>query len=481
MDTTPSVSDGSAGTSPAPGSPNAHHTMTLEECIQRALASNATIRAARWNVEALKHRIPQVTSLDDPIVSNTIYPIPAVAPQYALMGYMPYSVLLAQQFPWFGTLRLRGQAAAQDVQIAIFELCATQLDVVESVKRAYHDLQLSRRAEELLIENRSLAGDFLEIARERYRTATATQADVLRAQVTLSDIDQEIELIRESANEAEAELARLLQLGPDARIRVVAEPVPNTPGEIDRLYRLALVNRPDLQGRLAALARDRTAVELALKRYKPNVTLGITYALMEERGAVVGQEADGMPNLGMFVGFNLPVYRGKLDAGVREAQARAAVDAALYESERDQSQRDIRDLFVQARVQRNVLGLLQRSNLPAARQVLELTAGDYRAGIEGVDLLSVVSASRDLLQVELQIAQLEAEYAKTLASLERAVGVQLNEHPPDPSTLVPPLEPSPAPPPTGNPGPFEFPDDASDAVNAPQPLDPLSDDRPRLD
>lgn len=69
------------------------------------------VRAAHFNVMALRHRIPQVTALDDPIASNSIFPIPSVAPQYSLMGYMPYSGLLAQQFPWFGTLRIRGEAA----------------------------------------------------------------------------------------------------------------------------------------------------------------------------------------------------------------------------------------------------------------------------------------------------------------------------------------------------------------------------------
>ena len=80
----------------------------LDVLLRRALDVNPTVRAARFNVLALQHRIPQVTALDDPILSNTIFPIPSVAPQYSLMGYMPYAVLLAQQFPWCGTLRLRG-------------------------------------------------------------------------------------------------------------------------------------------------------------------------------------------------------------------------------------------------------------------------------------------------------------------------------------------------------------------------------------
>jgi cobalt-zinc-cadmium efflux system outer membrane protein len=162
----------------------------VDAFIRHALAENRMVRAARYNVLALKHRIPQVTSLDDPVISNTIFPIPAVAPQYSLMGYMPYDALLAQQFPWFGTLKLRGLAAEEDVKVALFELAAAQLDVVANVKRAYFDLYFSRRSEALLNENRALAEDFLRIARERFKTTTATQVDVLRAETAIADIDR---------------------------------------------------------------------------------------------------------------------------------------------------------------------------------------------------------------------------------------------------------------------------------------------------
>ena len=132
----------------------------LDVLVRHALEENRTVRAAQFNVLALKHRIPQVTALDDPIVSNTIFPIPSAAPQYSLMGYMPYATLLAQQFPWCGTLRLRGQAAEDDVKIALFELAAAQLDVVANVKRAYYDLHFNEHAEALLKKNRSLPTTF---------------------------------------------------------------------------------------------------------------------------------------------------------------------------------------------------------------------------------------------------------------------------------------------------------------------------------
>ena len=61
-------------------------------------------------------------ALDDPVASNVVFPIPSVAPQYSLMGYNPYNLTLAQQFPWFGTLRLRGEVADRDVKVALAEL-----------------------------------------------------------------------------------------------------------------------------------------------------------------------------------------------------------------------------------------------------------------------------------------------------------------------------------------------------------------------
>jgi outer membrane protein TolC len=427
--------------------------VSLDACIRRALGANATVRAARFNVEALMQRIPQVKALDDPILSNTIFPIPSVAPQYSLMGYMPYGALLAQQFPWCGTLRLRGQAAEQDVRIALFELAATGLDAVAAVKRAYFDLHFAEQAQGLLKENRKLAEEFLRLAKSRYPIATATQPDVLRAEVAVSDIDREIENNTAAISEAGSELVRLLYIDPDSNLRTSSDlPLNSVPAELQRLYQLALVSRPDLQGRLAAVSRDEAAIELARKRYYPNITLGVVYQDMEKTNAETPKTASGMPNVGLFVGMNLPVYRKKLAAGVCEAQARAAADRALYEAERNQSQRDIKGLFAQARALQNVVSLLRKNNLPTAERVLSLTSGEYRANVAGVDFLTVITAWRELLQVQLQIAQLESDLGKALASLERAVGVQLNEHPPQPSSpATPPQNPAALPPTSASP------------------------------
>jgi outer membrane protein TolC len=430
------------------------------------LAENRTVQAAQANVMALRYRIPQVTALEDPVVSNTIYPSPSNGLQTA-SGYVPWNLLIAQQFPWFGTLRLRGEVAEKDAQVALAELATAQLDVVEQVKRAYFDLAFNERARQILLDNRVLVEDFIEIARTRYETGQTSQQDVLSAEVVLADLDRELVAIRQGLDSAKADLGDLMHISPEADLRTLPGLlIGDVPTQIDRLYRLAVASRPELKGRLAAVARDAAAVDLARLRYKPNVTLGVNYGLLSEDNAV-SAIASGNDNIGMFVGFNLPIYRTKLAAGVLEAQARTVADAKLYDAERDGTYREIKDLLARARAQRETLDLFGESILPRAGEALDVALSDYQTA--GVDFLTLITAWREVLQIEVQVAQFETELGKSLASLERAVGVQLGAHPP--TTTVAPM-PDELPPPPATPGPFDV--EVPDAEPMPDVLVPPS-------
>jgi len=430
-----------AALDPAPPPPDLTGPQPVDFFIRRALAENRTVQAAYHNVQSLRHRIPQVTALDDPVASNTVFPIPSVAPQYSLMGYNPYNLTLAQQFPWFGTLRLRGEVAARDVQVALAELAAAQLDAVASVKRAYYSLYASQRAEEILTENRKILEDFRTIARERL-AAGGTQQDVLKSEVLISELDRELANNQQGVAAAKAALARQVHVRPDAEFKTLPELEPGAvPAEVERLYQLAVAARPELQGRLAAVARDEKAVELARKRFYPNVTLGLTYMNMEKTNAEMPETASGFPNVGLFVAFNLPVYRQKYRAGVCEAQERTLADAKLYEAQKDEAYSEIQDLLTQAKVQQNVLTLLRDSILPRTKEAFDLARSDYAKG--NVDYATVQSTLREVLQVQLQVVQIEAELAKALAALERAVGSEINNHPPAPAASRAP-RPAPA-------------------------------------
>jgi outer membrane protein, heavy metal efflux system len=322
-----------------------------------------------------------------------------------------------------------------------------------AVKRAYYDLYANQKTEVILGENRKILETFREKAGQRLGAGGAQQ-DLLRAGVLISELDRELANTQAGIATARAALARQLHVSPEADLRTVPDlPPANVPAQIERLYQLAIAARPELKGRLSAIARDEQAVELARKRSYPNVTLGLTYMDMEKTNAVTPRTASGNPNVGLFVGFNLPVNRAKYRAGVGEAQERTLADAKLYEAQRDETYSEIHDFMTQARVQQNVLNLLRDSILPRAEQTLELAGKDFAAG--NVDLPTVLSAQRETLQVQVQVAQIEGELGKALASLERAVGCQFNDHPPTPATEATANPTASPPPPPSTTGPVQ--------------------------
>ena len=420
--------------------------------IRRALQENRAVQAARYNVLAMKARIPQVTTLDDPRFQSTTWPFPSNGPQYTT-GYEPYMQQITQEFPWFGTLALRGQVAEQEVRIALFDLASRELEAVAQVKRAYYDLAFNQQAGAILRANKEVAEQVREVAEERYTAGTTSFQDVLRAQTAVTEIDRELVGVRRGLAQARANLARQLHVGPDADLQALPDlPVADIPARIERLYRLAAAARPDLQGRFAAVARDERQVELARKRYYPDVQLGVAYNLMTTRNAV-DPLADGLDDVGLYVGFNLPIYRRKLDAAVCEAQARTLTDARQYEYDRDQVYAEIRELYAEAEAQRDTNDLLENNILPKSEQALEVARKDYAAG--DLDFLTLNTARQEVLRLRVQVARLKADLNRTVASLERAVGAKLNEQSPEPGrepTAV--AEPTPLPPPPEDDGPF---------------------------
>jgi outer membrane protein TolC len=338
------------------------------------------------------------------------------------------------------------------VRVALAELAAAQLDAVAAVKRAYYDLHAGERTADILAQTRHILEDFQAIARSRI-PAGGSQQDAIRAETLITELDRALAANQQEIASARAALARQIHADPESDLRTLPElPIESMPAQIERLYQLAVTARPELRGRLEAIARDQKAVELARKRSYPNVTLGFTFMDMTKNGAVTPATASGSPNLGLFIGFNLPVNRKKYQAGVCEAQERALADARLYEAQRDETDGEIKDFFTQAKVQQNVLRLLHDGILPRARHALELVQSDYEN--QNVDIGTVLSAQREVLQVEMQVAQVEAELGKALASLERAVGCQVAEQAFEPQPIAADEGAGAAPQPTRGPSPF---------------------------
>lgn len=398
-------------------------THPVDFYLQLALQRNPEIQASEKRVAAQSEKIPQVTTLPDPMIRNTIWPDPMHSPQTA-SGRMTNSFMLSQALPWFGKLRLRGEVADLETQMALTQLVQSQLKVIESVKLAYYDIYYSQRAIQITQETEKLLRDlYIPAAEINYKTGKVSQQDVIRAQLELSKIQEQLIPLRKQLKEAQADLARQLSATPETDLRAASTlDLPPVPQQLDYLYQMAAATRPELKERWLAIARDQRQIELAKLNYFPDVTVGFNWDPMTRNGSI-SPVADGFDNLGFSVSFNLPVRYGKYNAGVREALNQNAASSKMFDVTRDETFQLVRRLTVQARALEEQIQLYRKDLIPKAKQTFDISLIDYRVG--KVDSLQVISNWTEWLRFQIQEARLEAMLGQTLASLERVMGLQL--------------------------------------------------------
>jgi outer membrane protein TolC len=387
----------------------------IEDYILFALQQNPDVQAARKRMEALAHQVPVAASLPDPMLNLTVQPeqVQTAAGQQELM------LSASQRFHWFGKLETRAGVAESQTNVARAHLAAVELATVAKVKRAYYELYFIQQAISVTEAEQRLLGEIRDIANTRYRTGRTSQQDVLRADLEISNTENELIRLRQQLASGQARLARVLHVSPRTQLLALDRLSPEeSPRDLDWLQQQAVEARPGLHAQLAAVQRDRQAVELAQLEYQPDVTLGLTW--IDVASAGLSPVANGRDTFLLTAGVNLPIYRKRLDSSVRSAEAKAVSTAREYDALRDATLEEVTDLFAQARSQQDLLRLFREDILPKAGQTLEVSSQAYNVG--EVDFLQLIDNWRQLLRYEISYRRLEASLRQTLAELESVVG-----------------------------------------------------------
>lgn len=388
---------------------------SVEEYIQYALSQNPDIQAARKLVEANAHQVPVASSLQDPTLGMTFYPEQV----QTASGPQEYALNVSQKFPARGKLNAQGELAESQTNQSRAHLAAVELDTIAKVKRAYYELYFIQQTIAVTEADKQLLVEIRDVANVRYKTGKVSQQDLLRAELEISNVENELIRLQQRLESGQAKLARLLHVSPQTKLLALDHIAPGSlPDDLNWLQQQAVASRPELHAQLAALEKDRQALNLARLAYKPDLTLGATWIDVGSTG--VSPVANGNDSFLITAGINLPIYRKKLDSAVRSAEAKAVSTARSYDSLKDATQEEVADLFAQAKSQQDLITLFREDILPKARQTLEVSSQAYNTG--EVDFLQLVDNWRELLRFEVSYLRIEASLGQSLAELERVVG-----------------------------------------------------------
>jgi len=388
----------------------------LEDYVHLALERNPKIRARIRELEALGLRVPQVTSLNDPMLS--IVPPTGNMIQTAA-GEMDGAVGLSQGIPLPAKLRARGRIAEQVVRVALENLRSERLAVVSDVKQAYFAYYLALVSIDVTNENLQLLVRLRSVAEAKYSAGTAPQQDLLRAEVELYNVSNELITLEQERQTAVARLNVLMDRDVLAGIPPPAATAPlSIDSRIEALLAQAVDGNPGLAAWREQTKADLEAVRLAKLQYYPDFNLGALFTFISSGG--ISPVANGQDAFSLNLGLTLPVWLEKIRAGILERNARVLASAERYKGARNDVFFAIQDLFVRVDAAYRSAVLLRDGILPRARQTVDVSESGYQAG--EVDFTTLIDNWQRLLDLTLTYHRALSRLEQEVAELEQVLG-----------------------------------------------------------
>lgn len=393
----------------------------LKTLLDEVRANNPSLEAARLEAGARATRGRQVRALPNPSASVTYQPYPVLTAR----GYQRSQWRLQQSIPFPGKRSLQGEIADLGVEVSTHEANALAESVMLRAKEAFYKLYRTQEQMRLVRDFEDRLENFEEVAATRYEVGTGPQQAVLKTQLEKNKLRRRLMDLSETRRTAALALAEL-QNRPSAdalatgKVQLERPRVPATAAEAKAI---ALDRRPEMTALEARIERAGAEVNLARKQFWPDFTLALNYFDIGAGGpspAMTGRDA-----IALNVGLQIPLWRGKLQAGLQEARLRREQAEAHREDLQTAIQTQVEDLLNQIETEQRTLTLYEETLIPQAESALESTFSAYTTG--QTDFLDLLDSERTLFDLQMSREETIQRYLNAAAALERALGTTLSD------------------------------------------------------
>lgn len=388
----------------------------LNDYLAYAALNNPGLEAAfnRW--KAALEMVSQARTLPDPRF-NYGYFIQEVETR---VGPQEQRVGLSQMFPWFGKLRLRGEAALEGANAMQQQYEAARLRLFDEVKQAYYELYYVGRAVGVTAEHVDLLKQLEAMALSKYETGAAEHGEVIKAQVELDKLRDRLRTLEDFKHPLVARLNAALNRPAESALPFPTSHSPSVlPSGTAQLLEQLRSSNPELKGLDFLSEKDKAAIALARKEFYPDVTLGVDYVQTGD-ARMAGVSDSGKDPVMVGFSVNIPLWWSKYRAGVREAQTRYAATQQDRQDRANRLSTDLRLALFKYQDAERKIALYRDAVIPKADQSVKVIQRSFETGRS--DFLSLIDAQRVLLEFELAYERAVADREQGLATVEKLIG-----------------------------------------------------------
>jgi outer membrane protein TolC len=392
-------------------------SVTLDSIYRLVRTASPRIAAANALTAAAEARIAPARRPPDPQLQFGL--MNRSLPGFGLSDPLGMNqIQVMQMVPFPGKLGLAGRVAAERAEGQRARSADVAWDTRARAAMEFYEIYRMDRSIAVANETLRLLRDLGETARTMYGVGQGRQADVLRAQVEIARMDEELTRMKTERVAAAARLNALLDRGTDQPVgNVVLPQFPESLPPLDTLVAEAQANRPMVKAGEADLRSADAGVRLARREIWPDLTFGAQY----------GQRPmpDGTDHMiSLMVGVTVPVFAGSRQLAMRrEAEAMRLMASADLEGMRADTRGRVAELYAAIQRSRRLAGLYRGTILPQSRATVTSSLSSYRVG--GVDFMTLLDNQMTVNRYRQELYQLDAEQGQALAELEMMLGREL--------------------------------------------------------
>ena len=430
----------------------------LKQYLVEAGENHPLLQARNDEWRAALERLPQVTALDDPMFTVGFF---------LKSELNDYKAMVAQKFPWFGTLKKRGEMAALEADAAFQNYVDERNRIYSEVKKAY--FEYAYLAESLDVVNSQL--DVLEYIEEiiasKYEVALASEDELLRISIERTRVNDRRDRIIDLRPAIIARLNAAIGSAVDVDRPVPhASPLPEALPEDSVIRSSIRQSNPDLK-RLDYLIESKSKdIELARKKGFPDFTVGLEYmsvgtpktnrpdrpypatlaaanrtintlngtvpfnttnGLMDLHALRTSNEPMSYPddmddNVALTLSINVPIWRKKVKAGVSEARLRQNATINTKRARTLELEQASQMMIFEVKDAERRYYLFERSLLPQAQRSYDSLQAQYATADFGTSFIDVLDSIQTLLSIELEQVRAKRDWYISEAELEYLVG-----------------------------------------------------------
>lgn len=393
---------------------------TIEDYIKVGLMRNPDLKAAFYKWKSAFNKVSQAFSLPDPQFTFTEY----IEEVETRVGPQERAYSIKQKFPLPDKLWIRKSYAFKASEVAYHNFGKQRLSLIYKITDAYYEYAYLSKAILLTEENIKLLKSFESVAQVRYKAALVQNQDLLKVQVELGTLENDLYSLRDLKVPLAARLNALLNLPADNPLPWPKDLLED--GGIEGKYKDTVTlydtlkeKNPQLLAFTQNVEKSKDALKLAQRDFFPDLTVGVTQ--IDTADALMSNvSGSGKDPLMVMFSVNVPIWFHRLNAGVQEKRAALrAAENSLKNKENELASElalihyKLFDALRQSRLYKDAL-------LPKAIQTLNATQSGYEGG--KVDFLSLIDAQRVLLNFQLAYYRHNANLHQRLAELRSLLG-----------------------------------------------------------